>query len=717
MFSLKKEQNRLICLNDKQIVLEDIEVSASLYNGGERELSLHSLSTEQGEDCLGRYQRSVCHYEQEADAVQADLIVTCYERRLIVRVRAGIENKNAFGPQQYFSPEKAITIKIKNIPELEHLMANYRHKPWWCRPFFSSRIQELPPLTQSLLWQDGTKQYGQFLPLCDQEFRSDICGDSQGMAVQLSSFVGGLDQVDAVSFVLGVGEDPYGLIAEMTKTAAAFGNVAAVPREEKEYPALMDYLGWCTWDAFYHEVNEQGILEKANEFEKYGLPVQWVMIDDGWSQVQEGKLSSFDANAEKFPGGLKATVDALKSRYGIRWLGVWHTIAGYWGGIDPDSEIGRRYADALTQTNSGKLVPAVEEARGFGFWNAWHAYLKRQGIDFVKVDSQSAVNHFHALHRSVGEAARGAHDGLEASAALHFDSSMINCMGMASENIWQRAKSAVSRNSDDFVPQDKGSFREHALQNAYNSFYHGELYWGDWDMYWTVNHDDRVNMVLRAVSGGPIYISDAVGKTNPDLILPLVYQDGRILRCDQPGRPTPDCLLTDPSKSERPLKIWNTSHGSGLVAAFNVNAEENGVEGSISRKDVPGMSGDALVLYDVLGRRAAFLQEDEVEAVTLQPNECALYQLTPLQEGITVIGLVDKLVPMHAVECMEQRDSSLNVTLKQGGEFAFISEHQPRVFVNGEPCECVQDGHNSLLYRLDCSGMIEPSVEIAMQRR
>lgn len=28
-----------------------------------------------------------------------------------------------------------------------------------------------------------------------------------------------------------------------------------------QMPGMLDYFGWCTWDAFYHDVNPQGIRD------------------------------------------------------------------------------------------------------------------------------------------------------------------------------------------------------------------------------------------------------------------------------------------------------------------------------------------------------------------------------------------------------------------------------------------------------------------------
>lgn len=103
---------------------------------------------------------------------------------------------------------------------------------------------------------------------------------------------------------------------------------------------------------------------------------------------------------------------------------------------------------------------------------------------------------------------------MEASADLNFAGNLINCMGMSPEDIWNRQSASLSRSSDDFAPRVPGSFAEHALQNAYNSVYQGCFYWCDWDMVWSCHEDVKQNMMIRVLSGGPIYLSDGVGNTD-----------------------------------------------------------------------------------------------------------------------------------------------------------------------------------------------------------
>ena len=87
-------------------------------------------------------------------------------------------------------------------------------------------------------------------------------------------------------------------------------------------------------------------------------------------------------------------------------------------------------------------------------------------------------------------------------------------------------------------------------------------------MYWSSNHDDKQSAVLRSVSGGPIYISDAPGNTNAANVWPLIYSDGTIIRCE--ARQTDGGLPADRSAEQRTAEAVETAGGAGIVAAFHI---------------------------------------------------------------------------------------------------------------------------------------------------
>jgi len=683
-------------------VLRGIGVSVRLEGGERRKLALHRVERQEGAACAEYVH--VYQDDEEAKEAVVRLTLRCCPEGVAAFVEGEIVRSNDFGDRRALSPDDGLLIHIGALDELQGVLANYQHKDWWTRPHFDSDLRALPERTVSLLWRTPSA-YFQLLPVTGPAYRADLQADGRagGLAVRIFSGQGGMTSCRTLAFVLGGGENPYLLPERNVTLALRHLNGQTLPRNAKVYPEILDYLGWCSWDAFYHEVDEKGLLAKAEELQRLGLPVRWVMIDDGWSEVRDRKLYGMDADPAKFPRGLAHTIEALKRQYGIRWVGVWHTIAGYWDGIHPDSEMARELREYLFTTRRGNVMPYPDAGRGFGFWHAWHGYLARQGVDFVKVDSQSAVHNFLRHHLPVGQAASAAHTALEASAALHFDRTIINCMGMSAENIWHRPVSAVSRNSDDFVPQERHGFREHALQNAYNSYYHGAWYWGDWDMFWTENHDDVQNMVLRAVSGGPVYFSDALGRTDPARVRPLIYRDGKIIRCDRTASPTPDCLMRSPLAEPIPLKLWNTAGGAGVVAAFHICEAQTDVQGAISLDDVPDMTADSAWVYEHFSRAAVRLARGQSLPFALQAEQCRLFLLVPDRGAVTPIGLADKLVSSAALERQWEEGKSCMVRLREGGTFVFAADQPPSaVRANGETLKWSPSACASL-YEVDCS--------------
>lgn len=105
----------------------------------------------------------------------------------------------------------------------------------------------------------------------------------------------------------------------------------------------------------------------------------------------------------------------------------------------------------------------------------------------------------------------------------------------------------------------------HMVHCAYNSLWMGNFIHPDWDMFQSSHPCAEFHAASRAISGGPIYISDTVGNHNFDLLKRLVLPDGSILRCQYYALPTRDCLFEDPLHDGKTmLKIWNLNKVSHL---------------------------------------------------------------------------------------------------------------------------------------------------------
>jgi hypothetical protein len=97
------------------------------------------------------------------------------------------------------------------------------------------------------------------------------------------------------------------------------------------------------------------------------------------------------------------------------------------------------------------------------------------------------------------------------------------------------------------------------MQCSYNTLIHGQFYYCDWDMWWTDDAQGIKNSILRAISGGPVYVSDKLGRSKKELLSPLVLSDGKVLMCDRPAMPAADCLTVD-AKTSKKIFSWQTQN-------------------------------------------------------------------------------------------------------------------------------------------------------------
>ena len=575
-----------------------------------------------------------------------------------------------------------IHVHIPMDPKPEKMTALYLFSDWWTRPAFAERFEDIPPRTQVLLLKEKDR-CACLVPMVGRQWKAVLNGgDETSLHLELYCGVGGCLQVDEPLYILSEGAT----VTEAVHNAFVWlSREKGIPlRPERRMPEEFRYLGWCSWNAFYTDVNETGLRQKAAELTAKRVPVRWMLIDDGWMSTEGTRLTGFAPDAEKFPQGFLAMAEDIRKSSSVQTFGVWHAFGGYWNGIQMDSELAQKEASHLISCVNGSLVPSPEH--GMEFYYHWYQLLRKEGITFVKVDGQSMAARYFENTLPLSRAVRGMNEALESGSVL-MDNSIINCMGMAMENILARPASCISRNSDDFFPDREGSFSEHLLENAYNAIYHDELYCCDWDMFWTSHPDSKKHALLRAISGGPVYFSDRIGETDPEVLRPLVYPDGRILMMSRSARPTEDCIFEDPLKNGV-LKLHNAAlWGSGMaggIAVYNLTKETQTF--SFAPEDIPELeSAERYWVYDWMGKSAATLDKDQRFEGILEGQGFGWYVILPVKDTLSCLGLSEKYAGLTAVENVLETSGCTTVILRASGTVSWLSERSCRLVEwNGE---------------------------------
>lgn len=642
-------------------------------------------------------------YRFKKDGVEAMFSVEEREGLIIGRISLTLENL-PFRENDNLGLEHPVKIGLKLAKQPQRMTAMYLHRDWWTRPAFINDFSEMPERTQSLYMDYGSST-GYLLPMSGEKYKTvSSAGNEKILTLEMTAYLGGMNKVEEIVFIYAEGKEIYDAV-QIGMGAAA--EERGIPLKEKRYyPDMFEYLGWCSWDAFYTDISEEKVRAKAEELIEKQVPVRWFLMDDGWLSVREQRLYDLLPEKEKFPDGFKQMIRDVKGKSNIEWFGVWHAFGGYWGGLEPDSDAARAEASYLYETSNGKLLPHPTAEKGYGFFKDWYELLRTEGIDFVKVDGQSAIKNYYENNMPVCLAAKGTHEALEGAAAAYMGGRLINCMGMAMENILGRPGSGLSRNSDDFVPDNETGFAEHLLQNSYNAIYHDELYYCDWDMFWTFHPDSVKHGILRGISGGPVYISDQIGDTKKDAILPLAFEDGKILRMDRTAKPSSDCIFTDPQKTGW-MKLTNIANcggnkKGGAIAVYNIGSEE--AKTTIEVGDIYDLQGEEFYLYDYRNGNGQIIRRTSQQKVNLAQGGCGLYLFVPSVKDCAVVGLLDKYISFLGIEEIFYTPQGMTVLLYQAGTFGFYSENLVNsILVNGEDCTGRLEVKDNF-YRIELSG-------------
>lgn len=592
---------------------------------------------------------------------------------------------------------------IKLVPNVENrtsYTAIENHSAFWCSPRFGDQLSELPKKVQELFVRQGERVIC-YLPICDSVFKTLIRGCDGGFEFLMYANDARVTECkDQLAFLCMEGDDPLQLARDCAETAAKLLNNGLAMRETKPYPEVLNYLGWCSWNALMIRVNHNGLLEKAKEFQEKNIPMHYAIIDDMWAEVpgineiplgkgmcaslHQSKLKKFEGDPARFPQGMKGAIAALKQA-GIPKVGVWFPTTGYWAGLDPNGEEAKLHQADLVQTehctfypNVPSLAPAPEEASAKRIYDDYCGRVKEWGGDFVKIDNQG----FHHTYRNVapiGQSARAIQKAIDYATDKHFDGALINCMGMPSECMFNRT-SSVSRCSDDFVPESRSWFAKNILQCSYNGLLQGQYYINDWDMWWTDDDQAAKNSLCRAISGGPVYVSDEIGRTDPKQFKPLILSDGRILHCDESATPTSDCILDNPTKTGKIFKIRNRIGKNGVAAVFNIDENNNPVSGVLSPMETGIAQGD-YVYYEYFSGACGVLKNGECLEIKLQHNDdFKLYTFVPYNEGdITVLGRLDLFMGIGAVNAINGHE----ISFIEGGKLGFYADAPIKAFSNG----------------------------------
>mmetsp|Transcript_1791 Transcript_1791/g.2377 ORF Transcript_1791/g.2377 Transcript_1791/m.2377 type:complete len:665 (-) Transcript_1791:170-2164(-) len=555
----------------------------------------------------------------------------------------------------------------------------------------------------------------------------------------------------------------------VSKSAATYLYQTKQEEMRSFYDAFTTYvqrLGATTLGALYSNIvesgNDDGIAVTLWRWAATSTPLRNSLIEfyDDHTDFTRRLAWPPRPHISKFNGidGMYRLIQDAKEKFGVKHVTCWHAVAGTWGGVSESDDFSdplrleRLHSKATphlrhiepsiawdpaslkgltTPTNSGAVSALYDDL---------YANLKECGVDAVKADAQSGVGPLGHKHGGGPMSVRMFVNAMENAAQKYFVDNddalaVTNCMCHSTENLYSYFSSAIARASDDFYPRDEGSWRFHLTACAFNSMFISTISFPDYDMFQSRHEAGWLHAAARAVSGGPVTLSDAPGLHDPDILKAIALPDGSTLLAEAPARLTGDCIFNDVTSDQRtPLKlVAPNACGGAVIGVFNVqgstwsrqnrrfeqdNDSSCNLKASIHLNDAltayqhPLMKDDTAaaasalaisedspfvaIAFDPHNSRPKILHDfRKKKSLThnLDAGDFAVYTLARIRTAHNdihwaPIGLINMLNGGAAVREVinKPEDDSVEILAKGPGTFAIFSESRPeRILIDDVP--------------------------------
>lgn len=535
-----------------------------------------------------------------------------------------VDIKHKVEPFTTFQPDNGVNFSIGGITP--DAIRYYYHMFTCClQPELCHSFKELGRRTHTALVKIGDDHYN-ILGLAGDIYRCDF--DGEGYHISIGST--GYNSLKGPILAITHADSPFEAIDRNFSFARKMGGIKVPLKNERELPECFKGFGYCTFNTYELDITEEKVFAKLDEYKAAGVPLNWVLIDDGWQTYDDHHLTGMREDPVKFHSGLKYLVDRIKNEYGVKYVGLWHAIGVYWHGFKEGSEAFLEQKENLMQTTRGVWIPSTDEEKGFALWDSFYAYLKSCGVDFVKIDSQGAYPLMVEGPVPSIVSTRKMHEIIEKAALKNFGTcAVLNCMGMDIENVFSRPMSPISRNSRDFSVDDDPlhlGFHDFTMVNALGTVWHDKTMYCDFDMWWSSDKGTaRHSAVLRAIHDGPNYVSDP-GPCDAEVISHAVGDNGEHHLCDHGAYPTLDCLY----ETGDVFKVWNRSGENFALAVYNTKPQHS--SDSFKLDVIPGIDPAAeYVAFEYFTGKYTRVNSNTTLSFDFEADGLAAYSIYPIK--------------------------------------------------------------------------------------
>ncbi|TKG90681.1 hypothetical protein EYV94_22715 [Puteibacter caeruleilacunae] len=608
------------------------------------------------------------------------------------------------------TPDEHGTFMTANLVLPNYEKGIYYSCSWW--PTGANRVygnvfnkEELSELKEGgmfLLLKISDNKYLSIFPLASEYGYSWFDTTESNIVLKLGHHGKGDVKGDVPVVGWAYGANPYEACYNVWDEVSSSRKLPFVTklREDKVYPEMFKYLGWCSWEQYAVNINQDNMTAAVRNIEKSGVPVRYFLIDDGFFNRQSLQP------AKTFPNGLSA-ITSLKKESKIKWMGLWYAFLGNNHGVKAPGKLGD-LSDEMMISKGGKLLPKAEDRKAA---DAFYDYLlsipKESGFDFVKIDFQTDGLSFYAGvedNAGLGGLPKTNINSVDnpvkaaqiLTQTLHKTAeekglAMMNCNWHSTINMLYCGNSVVGRCSEDYKVGNLSKAKAH-LYHSYTSIpWLGQTAWGDHDMFHS--NDKPVGSMMavsKAISGGPVFLSDDPSEFLKENINPLCYNDGELLRPLAPAAPLPNDLFKSFNSDQLFRVIAPLNNKSAAIVLYNFGENDSRLTGSITKEDYANAAimlqpykgkwdipKEGIFVYDWYNKKGRLLKEEFNVGITGFNDR--LYLLVPVNDGWGIIGRTDKYLSPEAIHDIEYKKDGVSFIMKESGPFTiYLGSGEPK---------------------------------------
>ncbi|TKG91534.1 hypothetical protein EYV94_21140 [Puteibacter caeruleilacunae] len=455
-------------------------------------------------------------------------------------------------------------------------------------------------------------------------------------------------------------------------------------REEKKYPEMFNYLGWCSWEQYKKNIDQEVLTKAYKKIDEHKLPIRWFLVDDGHQDDENRRLKSFNPSAKKFPNDWQF-LNSQKEKGNIKWTGLWHAFNAHWTAISKENTLD----DQQFINNKNLLLVKDDSLAANKFYNDFMQTISKQGFDFVKIDVQTRSLLKYTGTNNAVKATHYMTAALEHSTEKHLNG-LINCMAMQTPLLLNWKGSAVTRVSKDYKLGDINKAKDHIYQSYSSTLWLGYSVFPDHDMFHSCDRVcGQLMAVSKAMSCAPVYLSDDPDDFIDEYITPLCYADGELVKPLAPAVPLERSALIEVfDESNAYNVIAPLANNCAAIVSYNLTNSEDPIKETITAKDYQDASAmmlpykgkkalpkEGLVIYDWYKHKGAKLADGY--NFSLKGFSDRLLLMAPIENDWAVIGNVDKYLAPATVANIQTSEKQLKVKLREGGKLVIYSASTP----------------------------------------